>query len=85
MSTASKPEMANYIRNSNICMQKIIPGIAKGKIKHYEQSKGNTVKSLRVLYEGGLISKRKYTSISNSSDVVKNWKEKPENRTYERM
>ena len=71
MSTASKPEMANYIRNSNICMQEIIPGIAKGKIKHYEQSKGNTVKSLRVLYEGGLISKRKYTSISNSSDVVK--------------
>ena len=52
-------------------MQEIIPGIAKGKTKHYEQSKGNTVKSLRVLYEGGLISKRKYTSISNSSDVVK--------------
>lgn len=26
---------------------------------------------MRVLYEGGLISKRKYTSVKNSSDIVK--------------
>ena len=52
-------------------MQEIIRGIAKGKIKHYEQSKRNQVRSLRVLHEGGQTSKRKYTSISNSSDVVK--------------
>ena len=58
--------MANYIS-----MQEIIPGIVKGKIKHYEQSKRNQVSSLRVLHEGRLISKRKYTSISNSSDAVK--------------
>ena len=57
ISTPSKPEMANYIRNSNICMQEIIPDIVKGKIKHHEQSKGNQVRSLRVLYEGGLINK----------------------------
>ena len=42
--------MTNYIRKSNICMQKIIPDIVKGKMKHYEQSKGNQVRNLRVLY-----------------------------------
>ena len=33
ISTASKPDRANYIRNSNICMQGIIPDIVKGKNK----------------------------------------------------
>ena len=71
ISTASKPEITSYIRNSNICMQEIIPGIVKGKIKYYEQSKGNQVRSLLLLYQGGLISKRKYKSMRKSSDVVK--------------
>lgn len=83
--TASKPEMTTYIRNSNICMQEIIPGIIKGKIKDYEQSKENQVRSLRVLYEGGLISKRKYTSIRNSSDVVKETGKKKKNQKTEFM
>lgn len=85
ISTTSNAEMTNYIRNSNICMQEIIPGIVQGKIKHYEQSKGNQVRSLRVLYEGGLISKRKYTSIRNSSDVVKETGKKKKNQKTELM
>ena len=85
ISTASKPEMTNYISNSDICMQEIIPGIVKGKIKYYKQSEGNQVRSLRVLYEGGLISKRKYTSIRNSSDVVKETGKKKKNQKTELM
>lgn len=85
ISTASKPEITNYIRNSNICMQEIIPGIVNEKIKSYEQSKGNQVRNLRVLYEGGLISKRKYTSIRNSSDVVKETGKKKKNKKTELM
>lgn len=73
---ASKPEMTTYIKNSTICMQEIIPSIIKGKIKDYEHSKENKVRSLRVLYEGGLISKRKYTSIRNNSDVVRETEKK---------
>lgn len=56
--TASKPEITTYIRKSNICMREIIPGIIKGKIKDCEQSKENQVRSLHVLYEGGLINKK---------------------------
>ena len=43
------------------------------------------MRNLRVLYEGGLISKRKYTSIRNSSDVVKETGKKKKNRKTERM
>ena len=40
---------------------------------------------MRVLYEGGLISKRKYTSIRNSSDVVKETGKKRKNVKTEFM
>ena len=83
--TASKPDMTNYITNSNICMHEIIPNVIKSKIKDYERSKENQVRSMRVLYEGGLISKRKYTSIRNSSDVVKETDKKRKNRKTEFM
>lgn len=83
--TASKPEMANYITKSNQCMHDIIPNIVKAKIKQYEKSKENQVRSMRVLYEGGLISKRKYTSIRNSSDVVKETGKKRKNVKTEFM
>ena len=66
-------------------MQEIIPGVVKGKIKTYEQSKENQVRTLRVLYEGGLISKRKYTSIRNSSDVVKETGKKKKKQKTELM
>ena len=83
--TASKPDMTNYITNSNICMHEIIPNVIKSKLKDYERSKENQVRSMRVLYEGGLISKRKYTSIRNSSDVVKETDEKRKNSKTEFM
>ena len=83
--TAPKPVMANYIKNSNQCMHELIPNIVKGKIKEYEKSKENRVRSMRVLYEGGLIRKRKYTSIRNSSDVVKETEKKRKNVKTEFM
>ena len=39
--------------------------------QEYEKSDQNQVRSMRVLYEGGIVSKRKYTNIRNSSDVMK--------------
>lgn len=83
--TASKPAMTNYINKSSQCMHEIIPNIVKAKIKRNENSKENRVRSMRVLYEGGLISKRKYTSIRNSSDVVKETGKKRKNVKTEFM
>ena len=63
--------MATYVSQSKVCMKKILPEIVKTKFKQYQLSQENRVRSMRVLYESGLISKRKYTSIRNSCDIIK--------------
>ena len=76
--------MTNYIKNSNPCMHTIIPNIVKAKIKEYKKKQKtkkmeNQVGSMHVLYKGGLICKRKYTSIRNSSGVAKETGRRREN------
>ncbi|CAH3153504.1 unnamed protein product [Porites lobata] len=60
--------MRQYISNSKKCMDSVVPGILNSKVKEYEKSQANKIRSMRVLYESGLLEKRKYTSIRNSSD-----------------
>ena len=69
--TTSKQVMETYIANSAVCMNDIIPKIVKRRVQEYEKSDQNQLRSMRVLYEGGMVSKRKYTNIRNSSDVMK--------------
>ena len=72
--TATKDCMTEYISKSKTCTQTdhIIPQLAKTKIHKYENSLRNKVRSMHVLFEGGLIiSKKKYTIIRNSTDVIK--------------
>ena len=52
-------------------MNDIIPKIVKRRVQEYEKSEQNQLRSMRVLYEGGMVSKRKYTNIRNSGDVMK--------------
>ena len=59
-----KPVIAEYISTSKVCMKEILTQLFKNKVHEY-------VRSMRVLYEGGLISKRKYTSVRNSNAIVK--------------
>ena len=40
------------------------------KVADYAASQSKKIRSLRVLYDGGLLGKRKYTSVRNSSDVL---------------
>lgn len=63
--------MTAYISTSAVCMNEILPKIVKSKVEEYVKSDENQVRSMHVLYEGGLISKRKYTSIRNSGDMVR--------------
>ena len=64
--TASKQVMETYITNSAVCMNDIIPKIVKRRVQEYEKSEQNQLRS-----EGGMVSKRKYTNIRNSGDVMK--------------
>ena len=75
--------MAEYISKSKTCTDSIIPQIVQTNVHEYESSLRNKVRSMHVLYEGRLISKRKYTSIRNSTDVVKESGKKVKNNKTE--
>ena len=64
--------LETYIANSTVCMNDIIPKIVKRRVKEHEKSDQNQLRNMCVLYEGGMVSKQKYTNcIRNSSDVMK--------------
>ena len=42
---------------------RVIPAITKEQVKQYEESHDNMCRSLRILYEKGLMSKKKYKSV----------------------
>lgn len=70
INTAPKQCVKEYFGKSKTCVQSIIPQLVKTNIHEYENSLKNKVRSLRGLYERGLISKKKYTCIRNATDVV---------------
>ena len=70
ITSAETGEMREYIYNSKKCMDSVVPGILNCKVKEYEKSQANKIRSMRVLYESGLLGKKRYTSIRNSSDVL---------------
>jgi hypothetical protein len=78
MYTASPEQLEEYLSRSNIIQQKVLPSISLKRKKEYENSEGNKMRSLRVLYKEGLISKRKYTSIRNAGTIERvkvTWKD----------
>ena len=83
--TTAKDCMTEYISKSKTCNDHIIPQLAKTKIHKYEKSLRNKVRSMCVLYEGGLISKKTYTNIRNSTDVIKESGKKSKNNKTEFM
>lgn len=60
---SSKEDLNKYFENSVICMNKVVPNIVKKKVLESEKSESNRIRSVRVLYEGSLMSKRKYNAI----------------------
>jgi hypothetical protein len=81
--TCTNSELSSYISQSKLCTGRILPSIVKDKCKEYTTSQSNQIRSMRVLYERGLIGKRKYTSIRNSSDVVTATGNKKKNKKAE--
>jgi competence protein ComGC len=44
-------------------MKKALPKVVKGSVKSFENSLENKIRSLRVLYGKGMLSKEQYKSI----------------------
>ena len=60
----SKPNrLKNYLANSKKIVKRVIPKIVKKSIETFEHSMENKIRSVKVLYSSGLISKEKYKSI----------------------
>ena len=68
--SAENEEIKECVSNSKRCMNSVIPSLLKCKVKDYEKSQANQIRSMRVLYDSGLLGKRKYTSVRNSSYLV---------------
>ncbi|XP_048587205.1 uncharacterized protein LOC116611873 [Nematostella vectensis] len=70
-SSTTAKQLTSYISQSETCTSKVLPAIVKKKVKDYESSEANSIRSIRTLYNGGLIGKRKYTTMRNSTDKLK--------------
>ena len=66
-SNASGKEMQEFIQQSPRVLSKSVAPIIKSRVKEFEASSANSHRSLKVLYNGGLISKTKYKDIRSAS------------------
>lgn len=56
-------QLSNYLGKSPKVSDKVVPGIVKNHTKGYEESNENKCRSLKILYQNGLLAKEKYKSI----------------------
>lgn len=68
----SVPELTNMFRKCPKFSEKVIPRVVKDEIKVFEKSDANFVRSVNVLYRGGIASKQKYISIRSSLSMCEN-------------
>ena len=52
--------LKGLVRSSKKMMRQIIPDVVRESITEYEKSQDNLIRSIDVLYSGGLMSKAKY-------------------------
>ena len=64
---SKESKLTEYVKNSQKIMTKVIPLLNKEMVKKIEKSQENVVYSIKILYEGGLIGKRKYQMIRKSN------------------
>ena len=61
----SVPESTNFVKKSPKFAE-VIPKVVKDQIEIFEKSDTNFIRSVHVLYRGGIASKQKYTAIRSS-------------------
>ena len=56
---ATPSKLASYISKSKKALNKVVPKIVKESVAKFESSFENKLRSVRVLYSNGLLSKKK--------------------------
>ena len=59
-------ELTNAVKKCPRFTDKVIPKIVKEKIKCFENSQDNFIRSVNTLYRGGIASKQKYNAVRSS-------------------
>ena len=73
-------KLLKYLEKSKMVTGKVIPKIVNDGVKVYEKSIDNTIRSLNVLYEGGILSKRKYNILRSRLAISIDPKDKHRHR-----
>lgn len=60
---SSKEDLDNYFENSKTCMKNVQPNVIKKNVLESEKAVSNKIRSVKVLCDGGLMSKRKNNAI----------------------
>ena len=60
---AAPSKLARYFSKSQKTLNKVVPKIVKENVAKFESSFENKLRSVRVLYSNGLLSKEKYKSV----------------------
>ena len=68
ITTANAHEMKSFMKKSPTIMEKVIPNIVNSAVQQYEHSHKNMIRSVGVLYEGG-ISIKKQSNQKRSREI----------------
>ena len=68
VNSVNSNEITALCKKSKVFSKDVIPDIVQSSVKSFDKSSKNVIRSVRVLYRGGILSKRKYSSV-RSSDV----------------
>ena len=60
---SSTDTLKDFLSNSETVSKKIMPSIVKSETELYQSGNDNICRSLKILYEGGLLTKEKYKSV----------------------
>lgn len=63
VNVATTTRLTNYLKKSKKVTKKAIPNLVKDHVKTFEKSTENKVRSLKVLYGKGMLSKEQYKSV----------------------
>ena len=67
---SSAETLKEYLSNSDTVKSKVLPSIVKSEVQLYQNSNDNICRSLKILYERGLLTKEKYKSVCRNIVVT---------------
>ena len=70
--SCSVPELTNMVKKCPKFSAKVIPKVVRNDIRMFEKRDINFIRSVNVLYRGGLASKKKYMAIRSSLSMCVN-------------